>query len=286
MQAPQHWIEAHLLSNEEKWGGNQQTDSRPFSDLRTKSRRLCLAGGGGIILKIPVKKRGSKDTRDPTPIFRDEDYSPQALVARWKLHTGEADGYSDAYMACLESGASAHAKILRYLIATGGTSPAVIHCSAGKDRTGVVVALLLKLCGVDDDLVVRDYAVSEHLLGYTDGDAEKVAEALIATFSGILDLDLLRKMMSSKYVPSPLSPTFLARPLILTNKPTNQQTPNPPRPQHMTSFLRKLTAKYGSVEKYFLSIGISPAEIDAAREALTEAPRPAVVGQGWERSLL
>lgn len=37
------------------------------------------------------------------------------------------------------------------------TGPVLIHCAAGKDRTGVSVALLLALAGVDRDDVVRDY---------------------------------------------------------------------------------------------------------------------------------
>ena len=32
-----------------------------------------------------------------------------------------------------------------------------VHCAVGKDRTGVVCALLLKLAGADDDTVVEDY---------------------------------------------------------------------------------------------------------------------------------
>lgn len=38
--------------------------------------------------------------------------------------------------------------------------PAVIHCSVGKDRTGILVAVLLSLVGVDDADVVADYALS------------------------------------------------------------------------------------------------------------------------------
>jgi len=38
--------------------------------------------------------------------------------------------------------------------------PAVVHCTAGKDRTGVVVGLVLDLLGVDAETIVADYALS------------------------------------------------------------------------------------------------------------------------------
>ena len=38
--------------------------------------------------------------------------------------------------------------------------PAVVHCSAGKDRTGLVVAALLSVLGVEDEDIVRDYALT------------------------------------------------------------------------------------------------------------------------------
>jgi len=37
---------------------------------------------------------------------------------------------------------------------------AIVHCAAGKDRTGTVVGLALKVVGVPDDLVIADYAAS------------------------------------------------------------------------------------------------------------------------------
>ncbi len=39
--------------------------------------------------------------------------------------------------------------------------PAVFHCSAGKDRTGLVAALVLSLVGVSDDVIVHDYTLTE-----------------------------------------------------------------------------------------------------------------------------
>jgi protein tyrosine/serine phosphatase len=37
----------------------------------------------------------------------------------------------------------------------------VVHCHAGKDRTGLVAALLLSLAGVERDVIVDDYALSD-----------------------------------------------------------------------------------------------------------------------------
>ncbi|MET0546894.1 MAG: tyrosine-protein phosphatase [Caulobacterales bacterium] len=42
-----------------------------------------------------------------------------------------------------------------------GEVPALVHCTAGKDRTGVLVGLLLELAGVDREAVVADYLRSE-----------------------------------------------------------------------------------------------------------------------------
>ena len=39
-------------------------------------------------------------------------------------------------------------------------APALVHCAAGKDRTGVLVALVLDAVGVERESVVADYALS------------------------------------------------------------------------------------------------------------------------------
>ncbi|MDQ1433081.1 MAG: protein-tyrosine phosphatase [Actinomycetota bacterium] len=39
--------------------------------------------------------------------------------------------------------------------------PAVFHCTAGKDRTGMVAALVLSLVGVPDDVIVHDYTLTD-----------------------------------------------------------------------------------------------------------------------------
>ena len=45
-------------------------------------------------------------------------------------------------------------------LASRDALPAVFHCSAGKDRTGVLSALVLAFLGVPDETIVDDYALS------------------------------------------------------------------------------------------------------------------------------
>lgn len=60
------------------------------------------------------------------------------------------------YREHLSSPASPLATIVRVLCAMAGR-PTLLHCAAGKDRTGLVSAMTLRLLGVDDDDIVADY---------------------------------------------------------------------------------------------------------------------------------
>ncbi|MBT3275932.1 MAG: protein-tyrosine-phosphatase [Spirochaetales bacterium] len=42
--------------------------------------------------------------------------------------------------------------------------PVLIHCNAGKDRTGVVAALLLKNIGISDNVIIEEYMKSDGIL--------------------------------------------------------------------------------------------------------------------------
>jgi protein-tyrosine phosphatase len=45
-------------------------------------------------------------------------------------------------------------------VADAPSAPILVHCHAGKDRTGVVIALVLRLAGVDIETIADDYAIS------------------------------------------------------------------------------------------------------------------------------
>jgi protein-tyrosine phosphatase len=56
------------------------------------------------------------------------------------------------------------AEVITHL-ATRENLPAVFHCTAGKDRTGMVAALVLALVGVPDDVIVHDYTLTDDRMG-------------------------------------------------------------------------------------------------------------------------
>ncbi len=64
------------------------------------------------------------------------------------------------YHLMLQQGGQRVGQALRILSAQEN-SPVVFHCAAGKDRTGLVAALLLSGLGVDDEIVKADYGLSE-----------------------------------------------------------------------------------------------------------------------------
>jgi protein-tyrosine phosphatase len=70
--------------------------------------------------------------------------------------------------------------------------PALVHCSAGKDRTGVVIALILAVLGVPDEVIAADYALSAL---YLDPDRTPAIGQLSASTG--LGEELTRALLSS-----------------------------------------------------------------------------------------
>lgn len=67
------------------------------------------------------------------------------------------------YLEMLHEGAPVIREIFEHL-AVQEAPPTVFHCTGGKDRTGVVAAVLLRTLGVEDEGIVADYAISEKYL--------------------------------------------------------------------------------------------------------------------------
>jgi protein-tyrosine phosphatase len=82
--------------------------------------------------------------------------------ARTKVRP-QARDYGSSYIAMLPGVLGDVARIVR-LFMQGGGRPLMFGCSAGKDRTGVISALVLRLAGVARREVSKDYALSARML--------------------------------------------------------------------------------------------------------------------------
>ncbi|MFI7634032.1 tyrosine-protein phosphatase [Nonomuraea sp. NPDC049400] len=83
---------------------------------------------------------------------------------RWELtpyreEIGVGRYLADRYLEVSEDGV-ANLRTALETIARAENAPVVIHCAAGKDRTGVLTALVLSLAGVGEDDIVADYALT------------------------------------------------------------------------------------------------------------------------------
>ena len=78
------------------------------------------------------------------------------------LNTIEEQIYK-SYIGCLENSKTPIKQALITLF-NPSNLPALYHCEAGKDRTGIISALILSVCGVEDELVAEDYGLSAKYL--------------------------------------------------------------------------------------------------------------------------
>ena len=110
--------------------------------------------------------------------------------------------------------------------------PALIHCAAGKDRTGIVVGLLLEAAGVDRATICQDYALSGECLG-----PEYLAEGRIWLAGLGRDWDRWAH-------------TF--------------ETP----PERMLKTLEYLDRQFGGIETYLLGHGLDADQLERLRHLL------------------
>jgi len=124
--------------------------------------------------------------------------------------------------------------ITRAIVA--GEMPLIMHCTAGKDRTGVAVALLLELLQIPPEEIVADYAKSDRF-----GENMRMAGTVEAGF---------RKTFG--FVP----PEPVIGLLIGTER------------EFLRAALQEVERRWGSIERYFCSSGVDDAAQSAVRGAL------------------
>jgi protein-tyrosine phosphatase len=203
-----------------------------------RSDALHLAGPAGTAALAGYGLRTVVDLRTPAEVVRAPGvpggFAPSTV--RVSLLGDHLDLMPESLAAIYryvitERGAAVGAAV-RALCAAGSI-PALVHCSAGKDRTGIVVGLVLAVLGVPDEVIAADYALSARYLN----PRTTAAIGQLEASSGLSDL----------------SAELLASP-----------------PALMLETLGWVRDSFGSAAGYLTAHGVSPAELDALRASLTE----------------
>lgn len=135
------------------------------------------------------------------------------------------------YLGYLEERPQEVTGALRTIATTEGAS--IVHCAAGKDRTGVIVALALTVAGVEPEAIVADYMAT----------GERI-DAIV---------DRLRR--SRTYADD------------MNSRPVQAHLP---RAETMKSFLEQLHVRYGGLERWLAGNGFADDELRALRAKLRQ----------------
>jgi protein-tyrosine phosphatase len=151
----------------------------------------------------------------------------------YRAEHGAVEFLADRYLAMLDQGATSIVTALS-TVAEADRLPLVFHCSAGKDRTGVLAAVLLSAVGVSDDDIAGDYALSRAAM-------REMAE-------------WVRTERPESYE------TMSAQPPAFLDAP----------PLAMRRFLALARVEYGSLTEYVVTSGLPADALDALRAALLD----------------
>ncbi|KAJ5613914.1 hypothetical protein N7528_007568 [Penicillium herquei] len=120
------------------------TTAEEAKSLYAKDNESLAEIGNFQIVDVPFDKDG---------------FSRDALLQKYMDHAAVAEGY----MELLREGASVIRRIFLHIKAHPDGA-FLVHCSMGKDRTGVIFALILSVAGVPRDIVAAEYSLSESAL--------------------------------------------------------------------------------------------------------------------------
>lgn len=159
------------------------------------------------------------------PVFDDADPGAQA---------SSRVGLAPVYDVMVDQRGAQLAQAIRVIADAADGEAVLVHCTAGKDRTGLVVAFALLAAGVDRDDAVADYAATaDNLRGEW---ADRMLETF-ATRTGALTPEIVELVTAS---PAPV----------------------------LEALLDRIDAEHGSIRAYLSAHGLTEAELDRLASAL------------------
>jgi protein-tyrosine phosphatase len=85
-----------------------------------------------------------------------------------------------------------YAEMFRLILS--GDQPVLIHCASGKDRTGFGAALILDVLGVDEDVIVQDYLLTNRYLP-VDQEVERLSQQVTDEGGAPVPEEVLRPLL-------------------------------------------------------------------------------------------
>lgn len=223
-----------------RWGRLYRSGS--LADLTDED--VAYLGGLGLRLSCDLRTAEEVERRpDRLPPGAEFVHRPigasvnplRRMVTLYRKRNRMQELLQDAYIVMLDQNGEVFASLFA-AAADPASLPLVVHCTAGKDRTGIAAALLLLALGVPEETVVADYTLSNHAFDVLEGRMRPEMERLYSLGFGDAQV----------------------RPFLLAEVRTLQGA------------LAHIRKRYGSVEGYLARAGVTPETIAAVRENLLE----------------
>lgn len=199
----------------------------------------------GVKLDIDLRT-ADEEAQSPDLLARDDrfDYQRISLMGTEKMDLQKMmasfpDSLGEAYVQWLDHSQPQFKQVFRR-IAAQQDGAVLFHCTAGKDRTGIIAGLLLDLAGVSKAEIVHNYAISAHYLEGQPKDSAMNAQLMALVKQ---NPEIGRKMAGMAGT----------------------------APDNMEQFLAALHSQYGGAEGYLKAIGVSEQEIQQLKVRLGQA---------------
>ena len=210
-----------------RWGVLLRSDSLHRLPLESQGRLIYFGVRTVIDLRTETEAATAPD------VFARSDrvaYIHLPMLAPHIVHLHRADTLEELNRLLVDRCQNQVALVVS-LLAEENRTPALVHCSAGKDRTGLVIACLLDLVGVERSTIVEDYVQTRYYMQNLSQDLRSAAAQIG------FDLERLDRMLEC-------------------------------RADVMEQTLRYIDQQYGGTAEYVRSAGVDQETIDRLRSNL------------------